>query len=70
MTNRIKGQGLEILTEAQIHEVHWSSLEILEQTGIRVPYRPLLELLRDHGAFVDFASQVIKFPTALVEGAL
>ena len=61
---------LEVLTDEEVRQVHWSSLEILEQTGVRIPHRQLLELMRDHGAFVDFAASVVKFPTALVENAL
>jgi len=66
----INGLRLEILSAEQIRQIHWSSLEILEQTGVRVRYAPLLERLRDHRAFVDFDSQVVRFPTSLVESAL
>jgi len=61
---------LEVLTDEQIRQVHRSSLEILEQTGVCMPQRRLLELLRDHGAWVDFERQVIRFPSSLVERAL
>ena len=65
-----KTRWLEVLTDEQIHQIHWSSLEILEQTGVRMPHPRLLQLLGDHGAYVDRATQVVKFPTSLVEGAL
>ncbi len=61
---------LEVLTDEQILQIHRASLEILEQTGVCMPQRRLLELLRDHGAWVDFERQVACFPAALVEGAL
>ena len=67
---QLKGKRLEVLTEEQVSKIHWSSLEILEQTGVKVPHEGLLPLLQDHGAFVDPASQVARFPTSLVEGAL
>lgn len=65
-----KMKWLEVLTDEEIRQVHSSSLEILEQTGVRIPHRRLLELLRDHGAFVDFSTQNVRFPPALVESAL
>ena len=61
---------LEVLDDEQVRQVHRSSLEVLEQTGACIPQRRLLELLRDHGAFVDFSTQVVRFPTSLVERAL
>ena len=61
---------LEVLTEEQIQQIHRSSLEVLEQTGVCIPHQRLLELLRDHGAFVDFATQVVRFSASLVERAL
>jgi len=65
-----QGLRLEILSAEQIRQIHCSSLEILEQTGVQVRYTPLLERLRDHRAFVDFDSQVVRFPASLVESAL
>ena len=65
-----KTKWLEVLTDKQIPQIHWSSLEILEQTGVCIPHRRLLELLSDHGAFVDFAAQLVRFPASLVERAL
>lgn len=66
----MQGLRLETLSAEQIRQIHWSSLEILEQTGVQVRYTPLLERLRDHRAFVDFDSQVVRFPASLVESAL
>lgn len=65
-----KVKWLEVLTDEQIRQVHTSSLEILEQTGVRIPHERLLTLLRDHGALVDFDEQLVRFPAALVERAL
>ena len=65
-----KTKWLEVLTDEQIQQIHWSSLELLEGTGVCMPQRELLELLADHGAFVDFGRQVVRLPAALVERAL
>jgi trimethylamine--corrinoid protein Co-methyltransferase len=63
-------QWLEVLSDEQILHVHHSSLELLEQTGVCIPHQQLLELCRDHGAWVDFRRQVVRFPAFLVERAL
>lgn len=56
-----------ILTEEQIQLVHEKSLHILETIGIKAPCRPFLELLRQHGAQVDFDTGVVRFPKAVME---
>ena len=68
--NDTRGHRLEMLSEKQLRQVHWASLELLEQAGVQVPYQPLLELLRHHEAYVDLGGRMVRFPTSLVEGAL
>jgi trimethylamine--corrinoid protein Co-methyltransferase len=58
---------LRVLSDDDVKAIHASSLTILEEIGIRVPHQPLLELLRDSGARVDFERQIIKLPAGLVE---
>ena len=65
-----QNRWLEVLTEEQIRQIHWSSLEILEQAGVCMPHERLLGLLSDHGAFVDHSTKIVKFPGSLVENAL
>jgi len=66
----VKGGNLSVLTPAQVEDIHHGSLEVLEETGVVVPHRPLLDLCREAGAFVDFSSEVVRFPGSLVENSL
>jgi len=58
----------DILTDAQINEIHKASLEILERTGIVVYDDEALMLLKDNGAFTD--GNQVRIPARMVEDAL
>ncbi len=61
---------LEFLTPDELGQVHRTSVAILEDVGVRVPSRSMLELLSAKGATVDFDSSVVRFPRRLVEEAI
>ena len=37
-----------------LDEIHFATLEILSEVGIKMEYQPALEIFKDHGADVDF----------------
>ena len=41
----IKGGGLKVLSKKEIHDIHISTLKVLEEVGVKVDYRPALELM-------------------------
>lgn len=47
------GKGLEFLTDAQLNEIHRTSLDILDRVGVRFHDQEALALFREHGADVD-----------------
>jgi trimethylamine--corrinoid protein Co-methyltransferase len=55
----------ELLTQEQIERIHEASLEILQETGLKVRYAPARELFAAHGCFVD--GERVKFPREHVE---
>lgn len=57
---------LEFLTSDEIGQIHQTSLSILEEVGVLVPHKTLLEVLSARDAVVDFDSSVVRFPRALV----
>ena len=57
----------ELLTLEQVERVHEASLEILENVGLKVRYKPARELFDRHGAKVEADSEFVKFPRAVVE---
>lgn len=63
------GPNFRLLSEDQIHDIHTSSLEVLERSGVRVDNEDGLGLLEEGGAFVE-EGNIVKIPTNLVEEAL
>ena len=57
----------ELLTQEQVERVHDASLEILEQVGLKVRYKPARELFEKHGCLTSADSEIVKFPRAVVE---
>ncbi|HRQ25140.1 MAG TPA: trimethylamine methyltransferase family protein, partial [Anaerolineales bacterium] len=54
-----------LLTQEQVEKIHDASLEILEETGLKVRYAPARELFKKHGCSVE--DERVKFPRAVVE---
>lgn len=54
-----------LLTQEQVEKIHDASLEILEETGLKVRYEPARELFKKHGCSVE--DERVKFPRAVVE---
>ena len=59
-----------VIQPDEIERIHEHSLKVLGETGIVLHYPPARELLRDQGARVDEASETVRMPRSLVEGAL
>ena len=57
----------ELLTQEQVQRIHDASLEILEQVGLKVRYKPARELFEKHGCIPSADSEIVKFPRAVVE---
>jgi trimethylamine--corrinoid protein Co-methyltransferase len=61
---------LRILSDEQLKQLKAATLEILEETGIHCPSGKALNIYAEHGAQVDFESQVVKLPPDLVLDSL
>lgn len=59
-----------VLSDQERHRVHEESLNILENTGIRVETPIGRKILKDAGAEVNDSNKLVKFPKALVESSL
>jgi trimethylamine--corrinoid protein Co-methyltransferase len=66
----LTGGQLRFLSEDDIQRVHLAVLAVLEETGVRVEYRPALELFRDHGCRVDFEKRLVFIPEHVLSKAL
>jgi len=61
---------LEILNEDQIESIHAATLNVLENTGIRIEHNGALKLFEKRGCRVDFENMRVRFPPGLVEECL
>ena len=61
---------LRILGDEQLEQLKSATLEILEKTGIHCPSVKALNVYAEHGAQVDFESQIVKLPPDLVLDSL
>jgi trimethylamine--corrinoid protein Co-methyltransferase len=57
------------LTDDQLQEIHFASLEILERTGVILELQEAVDMLKKAGAFVSNGNRV-RIPSHLVEWAL
>jgi trimethylamine--corrinoid protein Co-methyltransferase len=61
---------LQCLTDAQLDRMQAATLEILEQTGVKFPSEKSLQIFAEHGAQVDWKTQIVRLPPDLVFKAL
>jgi len=65
----LNGQ-LELLSRDEIEKIHQTSLEILQEIGIKMENDSLLNMLAEAGAEVDYDRQIVRISPAMVEEAL
>ena len=61
-----KAFEINLMDASGIGKVHNTSLKILEEIGFKIPYKPVLDVLKNNGAKVDYDLEVVKFPSGLV----
>ena len=61
---------VHILEEKQLDQLQSATLEILEQVGINCPSEKALNIYAEHGAKVDYSSQVVRLPSQVVMEAM
>jgi trimethylamine--corrinoid protein Co-methyltransferase len=62
--------SLNLLSKRQKYAVHLTSLDILQEVGVIVPYEEALKKLEEAGAEVDYKSQRVLIPQYLAEEAI
>ncbi len=58
------------LDDVQLDQLQEATLKILENTGVKFPSEKALKIFAEHGAEVDFDSQIVKIPRNLVLKAM
>ena len=61
---------LEFLTNEQAIMVHQSVLQVLDEVGVRVEWRPALDVFSENHCHVDFNSGIVRIPPNVLEQAL
>lgn len=59
--------SLNILTQAEVEQIHTATLEVIESVGVRFPSNKALDILEAHGAKVDRETKIAKIPGHVVE---
>jgi trimethylamine--corrinoid protein Co-methyltransferase len=72
MTQNIKSisnpkLSVNILTEAEVSQIHTATLDVIENVGVRFPSKKALDILEAHNAVIDRNSMIAKIPGAVVE---
>ncbi len=61
---------LRILTDEQLADFKSATLEILEEVGVHCPSDKARKIYAEHGALVDEATQIVRFPPGVVVEAM
>ena len=61
---------LRFLTDTQLDDLQNATLEIMEKTGVRFPSQKALTIFAEHGAQVDWQTQIVKLQPDMVFKAL
>lgn len=59
-----------LLNEKEIQQIHQNSVEILNEVGVRIDSKSVLQLLSDNGCNVSFDTNTAKIPEELVSRCL
>jgi trimethylamine--corrinoid protein Co-methyltransferase len=60
----------EVLSQSQLDTLKAGTLHIMEDVGVRFPSQKALKIFADHGAEIDWDTQIVRIAPDLVEKAL
>ena len=64
------GLSLNILTDDELQEIHYGTIEVLNETGVFVEDESALDLFEEGGADVDRDTKIVKIPPHVLEDAI
>jgi trimethylamine--corrinoid protein Co-methyltransferase len=68
--HRSQGLGLNSLTDDELYDIHLSTLEVLEKTGLFIESEEALNVFDGAGADIDRKRRIVRIPPYLVEDAI
>ena len=66
----LKSNWLHFLGADEIHQVHEAVLRVLGEVGVRIEWKPALEIYHDAGCRVDFEKRLVSIPEDILKRAL
>jgi len=66
----MKFSTFKVLSDEEIVQIHEASIDILENAGVLIYSKKVLDLLDAKGAVVDYDKRLAKFPRKLVESCI
>jgi trimethylamine--corrinoid protein Co-methyltransferase len=66
----VPSYNIRILPDEKLDQFKSGSLQLLEKTGFKCPSEHALKIYAEHGAQVDFETQIVRLPPAVVMKAL
>jgi trimethylamine---corrinoid protein Co-methyltransferase len=66
----LRSNLLQFIREDDLEQIRFAIIEVLAEVGVLMEYRPALEMLADHGAEVDWKTNVVKINEGLLARAL
>jgi trimethylamine--corrinoid protein Co-methyltransferase len=60
----------ELLTQAELETLKGGALRLLDEVGVHFPSRKALEVFAEHGAQVDWETEIVRIPPDLVQKAM
>ncbi len=64
------GLSLNVFTDAELEDIHFATLEVLECTGVFVEDDEAIDIFKDGGCRVDRETRVVRIPPHVVEDAI
>ena len=61
---------LEVLSESELKTIQNGTMQILDEVGIHFPSKKALKIFDDHGAKVDWDTEIVRIPPDLVKKAM
>jgi len=62
--------NIRLLSDEKLEQIKSGTLQLLEKTGFKCPSERALKIYAEHGAQVDFDTQIVKLPPEVVVEAL
>jgi len=63
----MKAARFKVLSDSEINTIRQKSLEVLEETGVKVEVKKMRQMLGDLGCPVDEKTRIVKFKSSVVE---